>query len=54
MRLSAEHLQLVFMASTVTPTSAAGWIFTTTPVPQPVPSNLVCTPLVIRLAVVAY
>ncbi|WP_161599474.1 hypothetical protein [Hymenobacter nivis] len=49
---SANHLQLVFMASTVTSVSGVGWIFTTTPVPQPLPPGPAPAPLALRLAVV--
>ncbi|MDO7849887.1 hypothetical protein Q5H92_26240 [Hymenobacter sp. M29] len=46
------HLQLVFLASTVSPAWVTGWAFTATPapLPRPVPAN--AAPARIRLAVV--
>ncbi|MDO7854305.1 hypothetical protein [Hymenobacter convexus] len=49
----AQHLQLVFLASTVTPAWAAGWAFTTTPAPRPRPVRFAAAPVHVRLAVIS-
>ena len=52
MSSSPQYLQLVFLASTVTPASGAGWVFTTTPAPQPRPVGLATPRAALRLQVV--
>ncbi|HEX8326753.1 MAG TPA: hypothetical protein VF629_04375 [Hymenobacter sp.] len=53
MKPQVEHLELVFLASTVTAAWGAGWAFTTTPAPQPPPTDPASPPVHVRLAVVS-
>ena len=47
-----QHLEIIFLASTVTPAVGAGWAFTATPAPRPRPIGPASHPLRLRLAVV--
>ncbi|MDQ2768960.1 MAG: hypothetical protein M3Y54_00465 [Bacteroidota bacterium] len=52
METPCQHLELVFLASTVTPAWGVGWAFTTTPAPRPRPTHS-ARPARLRLAIVA-
>ena len=52
MDTSTQHLELLFMSSTVTPAMGVGWVFTVTLALPPTPVRLVPAPVVVRLAVV--
>lgn len=52
METPAEYLQLVFLATTVTPAWGAGWAFTNTTVPRPRPV-VPRAPTRLRLALIA-
>ncbi|HEX8657990.1 MAG TPA: hypothetical protein VF690_10665 [Hymenobacter sp.] len=49
---SADHLELVFLASTLTPALQTGWNLSLTPAPRLRPTPLAAAPPVVRLAVV--
>lgn len=51
--LAADHLELVFLASTLTPAVAAGWAYSATPAPAPKPAGPAAARRPVRLAVVA-
>ena len=53
MKSHAQHLELVFLASTVTPAWGAGWDYTTTPAPRPRPAGRYVQSGRTRLAVVS-
>jgi len=50
METPATYLQLVFLASTVTPALAQGWAFTATPAPRPYPTAPSLIPPVLAAA----
>ena len=53
MQTPAAHLQLIFLASTVSPAWGVGWAFTNTTVPQPRPVVPAVVPPRFRLALTA-
>lgn len=53
METPAEYLQLVFLATTVTPGWGVGWAFTNTTVPRPRAMVPTAGPPRLRLAVIA-
>ncbi|WP_345050268.1 hypothetical protein [Hymenobacter glaciei] len=53
MEPQSQHLELVFLSSTVTSAWGAGWSFTTTPAPRPLPLGPTAPPVRLRLAVVS-
>ena len=53
MKSHAQHLELVSLASTVTPAWGAGWDYTTTPAPRPRPAERYVQSGRTRLAVVS-
>ena len=52
METTCQHLELVFLATTVTPAWGVGWAFTTTPAPRPRPAGFSARPARLRLALV--
>ncbi|GAB3857952.1 hypothetical protein GCM10028822_32480 [Hymenobacter terrigena] len=52
MQVSADHLQLVFVASTVSAAWGVGWVATTVPAPQPGQISILVRPVTVRLTVV--
>ena len=53
MEAPAEYLQLVFLATTVTPAWGAGWAFTNTAAPRPRAVVPAAAPPRLRLALIA-
>ncbi|WP_198077031.1 hypothetical protein [Hymenobacter negativus] len=53
MEPQAQHLQLVFLASTVTPAWGTGWVFTATPLQPSRPAGHYAAPIRLRLAVIS-
>ena len=51
METPSQHLQLVYLSSTVTPAWGAGWVFTATPVRPPRRAGFALAPVRLRLAV---
>ncbi|MBH8559066.1 hypothetical protein [Hymenobacter negativus] len=52
MQVSADHLQLVFVSSTVSAAWGVGWVSTAVPAPQPGQKPIPLTPAPVRLTVV--
>ncbi|MEL5993815.1 hypothetical protein [Hymenobacter segetis] len=52
MQVSADHLQLVFVASTVSAAWGVGWVATTVPAPRVGQISIPPTPVRVRLTVV--
>ncbi|MDB5270919.1 MAG: hypothetical protein JWP58_3959 [Hymenobacter sp.] len=53
MESQAQHLQLVFLASTITPAWGTGWVFTATPLQPSRPAGYYAAPVRLRLAVIS-
>lgn len=52
METQSQHLQLVYLSSTITPAWGTGWVFTATPVRPPRPTGFASAPVRLRLAVI--
>jgi len=52
MHTSPHYLELTFLASTITPAWGAGWAYTATPAPRPLPVAHPAAPVVLQLAVI--
>lgn len=53
METTCQHLELVFLASTVSPAWGVSWAFTATPAPRPRSAGVSARPARLRLAIVA-